>query len=79
MQKCDLLIAKDILQHWPIDEIQYFIKKILPNFKYAIITHDFDNNPNKDISLGNTTTIDLQAPHFNMTKNIKVLIIMLME
>ena len=66
-QKGDLLIVKDVLQHWPNKDIEYFITNILPNFKYALITHDFDRkNCNIDIKHGEFKFIDLEIAPFNM-------------
>lgn len=36
----DLLLIKDVLQHLANDNVNLFIKKILPLYKYAIITND---------------------------------------
>ncbi|XVN42451.1 MAG: class I SAM-dependent methyltransferase [Candidatus Rickettsia vulgarisii] len=73
-QKGDLLIVKDVLQHSNNQEIKYFIKEILPNFKYALITNDyFSTNNNSEISTGLYRTIDLESEPFNMS-SIKTLL-----
>jgi 2-polyprenyl-3-methyl-5-hydroxy-6-metoxy-1,4-benzoquinol methylase len=47
----DLLILKDVLQHWLNDEIIYFLDNIVNNFKYVLITnssdqtHDWQDTP----------------------------------
>lgn len=66
-QKGDLLIAKDILMHLPNKDVEYFIQHVLPNFKYALITHDYkENEPNVDIEAGMFRVIDLRSPPFNV-------------
>ena len=72
-QHGDLLVVKDVVQHWPNDQIQYLLKNILPNFKYALITNDFEtSNCNKDIQFGDFKCIDLQAAPFNVGKEFQV-------
>ena len=64
-QHGDFLIVKDVIQHWPNDSIQFFLKNILPNFKYALITNGFSSlQPNSDIKLGKYRPIDLQKSPF---------------
>ena len=36
----DLLLIKDVLQHLANDNVKLFLQKILPRYKYAIITND---------------------------------------
>ncbi len=33
----DLLIVKDVMQHWSYERIGYFVNNILPNFKWAFV------------------------------------------
>lgn len=74
-QHGDLLIVKDVIQHWPNDEIQYFLKNILPNFKYAFITNGFHPlNINEDIKTGDFRWIDLQGAPFNVGKEFQVVL-----
>ena len=40
--KADLLIIKDVLQHWINNEIVFFLEKIKSNFKYILITNSSD-------------------------------------
>lgn len=37
----DLLIEKDVIQHWPTEAVEYFHEQIIPRFKYALITNDY--------------------------------------
>ena len=73
----DLLIVKDVLQHWPNKEINYFFKNILPNFKYALITNSImPNLPsliNRDISLGEFRPIRLMDSPFTWN-NVSILL-----
>lgn len=65
----DLLIIKDVMQHWPIAEIQYFIKNILPRFKYALITNQYDPEHythNKDKQMGPVHSVGLLEPPFKL-------------
>lgn len=77
--KADLLIVKDVLAHWPNDKVQYFLKKILPNYKYALITHDITNQSGKDslkngdIRLGEHRPIDITLEPFNLKNTTIVL------
>jgi 2-polyprenyl-3-methyl-5-hydroxy-6-metoxy-1,4-benzoquinol methylase len=38
----DLLLLKDVLQHWLNDEIVYFLDNVINNFKYILITNSSD-------------------------------------
>lgn len=38
----DLLLVKDVLQHWLNDEIVYFLDNVVNNFKYVLITNSSD-------------------------------------
>lgn len=66
----DLLIIKDVMQHWDTVSIWFAISRILPNFKYAILVNNFksENAPsvNSDISTGNSRPLDLEAAPFFM-------------
>jgi hypothetical protein len=37
----DLLIIKDVLQHWYNDEIVDFLDNVIPNFRFIIVTNSF--------------------------------------
>lgn len=67
-QNGDLIIVKDVLIHCTNQEIKYFFRKILPNFKHALITNDYSTTDNNsEISTGEFRAIDLEANPFNMT------------
>jgi hypothetical protein len=62
----DLLIVKDVMQHWNFKTIDYFIKNILKNFRYAILVNDFCENNNFDIETGDYRCLDLEQKPFFM-------------
>jgi len=45
--KADLLILKDIIQHWTNQEVDYFLPNVIKNFKYVLLNNSshqsFDN------------------------------------
>ena len=69
--KGDLLIIKDVLQHWEKNKIIYAINNIIPNFKYAIIVNSI-KLPGKNYvidlnaTFGETKIIDLKKSPFFM-------------
>lgn len=66
----DLLILRDVMQHWPNADIDYLIENILPSFKYALLTNDYSPSPvNNDISPGQYRGINLSK-----IKNHKVVL-----
>jgi SAM-dependent methyltransferase len=68
----DVLIIKDVMQHWPNKEIRAFLMNILPNYRMAIITNDFcrwKRGP-RDIAAGGARCFDLRDPPFNLTATI---------
>lgn len=67
----DLLLIKDVLQHWPTADVQRFLSETLPRYRYALITNDiasthFTGQLNQDIEMGSWRTLDLQAPPFGL-------------
>ena len=76
----DLLVVKDVIQHWPDAKVYEFIYTVLPKFKYALITNcfracaqwpGFQVLYNKDINLGEYRPIDLTDAPFNV-KNMEL-------
>jgi len=68
----DLLLIKDVLQHWPSADVRRFLADTLPRYPYALITNDlasrqFAGELNQDIEMGSWRTLDLQAPLFGVT------------
>jgi SAM-dependent methyltransferase len=64
----DLLLAKDVLQHWSNASIQAFFPH-LKRYRYALITNCINaNGPTENIDDvdGGSRPIDLQQPPFNL-------------
>lgn len=65
----DLVLCKDVLQHWSNDEIQQWLENELAHgeFRYALITNcNYSDAVNKDIRTGGWRPLDLLAPPFNV-------------
>ncbi|TML64208.1 MAG: methyltransferase domain-containing protein, partial [Actinobacteria bacterium] len=67
LPKADLLICKDVLQHWPNQSIIDFLRRNLRRFGCALLTNDIwsvREHPgvNADVPLGHWRPIDLEAP-----------------
>ena len=65
----DLLIAKDVLQHWSNASIKDFLP-FLKNYPYALITNCVDpreQTQNKDIEDGQFRYLDISQPPFNVS------------
>lgn len=69
LPSADLLLIKDVLQHWPNRNVLDFLPK-LDNFKYAIVCNGIKGGPdrpmNSDIALTGFRPIDLRLPPFNL-------------
>ncbi len=65
----DLLIAKDVLQHWPNADILAFLPQ-LAKFRFALITNgcapSMHAKLNEDINVGFCRAINLAQPPFNL-------------
>jgi SAM-dependent methyltransferase len=65
----DLLIAKDVLQHWPNADILAFLPQ-LAKYRFALITNGFAAplvaRLNADIKVGNCRAINLTLAPFNL-------------
>lgn len=64
----DLLLCKDVLQHWPNEMVRQFIP-LLQNFRYALITNGIRNptvRTNSEIALGGYRPLNLTMPPFNL-------------
>lgn len=67
----DLLVAKDVLQHWSNADILALLPK-LPAYRWALITNGFlpqsEPDTNRDIETGmQYRPVDLQRPPFDLT------------
>jgi SAM-dependent methyltransferase len=69
--RADLLLIKDVLQHWPNGDIQLFLSRTVPRYRYALITNDiasvhYPGQVNEDIEMGASRALDLLAPPFDL-------------
>jgi SAM-dependent methyltransferase len=68
----DLLICKDVLQHWDERSIRAFLARHLPRYRYALVTNDIASvhvSPealNNDIPIGHWRTLDLEREPFGL-------------
>jgi len=63
----DLLLMKDVLQHWPNSAIQTFLPR-LKNYRFAILTNDGCPSPrlNTEIRMTGYRPLDLRQPPFSV-------------
>lgn len=70
IQGGDLLIVKDVMIHWPNEQVSYFIKNVLPKFKYALFTEGYcskEEGLNSDLDThGKYRCIDVSDAPFNL-------------
>jgi SAM-dependent methyltransferase len=72
MPKADLLVCKDVLQHWDVQSIQAFLARNLRRYRYALITNDVASVHmtagmlNGEIPLGHWRPVDLERPVFGL-------------
>ncbi|HKR81580.1 MAG TPA: class I SAM-dependent methyltransferase [Candidatus Saccharimonadales bacterium] len=78
LPEADLVIIKDVLQHWPNEVVMQFLKR-LEKYKYVLITNtveiwdisdakkhvDISGDINRDIELGDGRALDISKPPFN--------------
>lgn len=64
MPPADLLIVKDVLQHWPDEMILAFLKR-LDSYRYVLLINDVVTGSHRDIALGNYRPLDLSHPPFS--------------
>jgi SAM-dependent methyltransferase len=65
----DLLLAKDVLQHWSNADAAAFLRTNLGRYRYCLITNDvesthWDGAVNHDVLLGEWRTMDVEAQPF---------------
>jgi SAM-dependent methyltransferase len=69
----DLLIAKDVIQHWSFKDINFFLANVLPRFKTALITNDIARSGttmNRDITSGDYRALDLTREPFHLPAKV---------
>jgi 2-polyprenyl-3-methyl-5-hydroxy-6-metoxy-1,4-benzoquinol methylase len=69
---CDLIICKDVLQHWSNKNVFEFLK-LIKNYKYCLLINDYENKKynikslNSDIFDGEYTLTDLSINPYNLS------------
>ena len=60
-EKGDLLIIREVMQHWPNREIEYVMKYMIKRYRYALLTngHTTSTKPTPDIKQGGWRVINL--------------------
>jgi hypothetical protein len=82
----DLLVSKDVMQHWPNAAVSKFLRESLPRFKYALLTNDVHHYrkggllrayrpkqigvPNEDIPMGSWRPLRLRDAPFNLKADV---------
>jgi SAM-dependent methyltransferase len=68
IKSTELLIVKDVLQHWTTSIILEFLVSIKSKFKYILITNSQypSKDINKDIRIGQFRPVNLLTPPFNL-------------
>lgn len=61
----DLLIVKDVMQHWPDAAIFRFLPTIA-RYRYALITNGYTGEAHKDIDVGDYRPLDLTRAPFSL-------------
>lgn len=69
LPRADLLIVKDVLQHWPTKDVQKFLTAVAPKYKYMLLTNCIEprDELNIDIKLGGFRPLDLRKKPFGLT------------
>lgn len=65
LQKNDLVLIKDVLQHLPNSDVISILNKVIGNCKYALICNDFYLDDNVDIVAGGWRPLDFSKDPFN--------------
>jgi len=68
LPSADLLISKDVIQHLSDEDVNLFLKKILPKYKYALITNCVwpESDLNTPIKTGGFRPLDIRRGPFNV-------------
>jgi len=65
LPSADLLIAKDVLQHLPNEEVMSFLGTVAPRYGMTLLTNDTGDEPNGNIEIGGWRPLDLLATPFD--------------
>jgi SAM-dependent methyltransferase len=72
LPRADLLLCKDVLQHWPLELVQRFLGQLRKRYRYMLLTNDLrsihcaDELLNGEIPLGSWRILDLEQPPFRV-------------
>jgi hypothetical protein len=66
LKDADLIILKDVLQHWSSKQVVYFLDRILTRFKYILICNTC--NQTRDYELNDSPEIPLSCKFFPLNK-----------
>lgn len=67
MPKADMLLSKDVLQHLPTADVQYYLSLFRTNFRFMLIGNDCkpDDQLNGTTARGGYRALRLERPPFN--------------
>jgi SAM-dependent methyltransferase len=70
--RADLLIVKDVLQHMPTEAVQTFCAKVLPRYRYGLVTNCIipSHAVNCDIGAGEFRPLDLRLVPYNVRATV---------
>jgi SAM-dependent methyltransferase len=65
----DLLLVKDVLQHWSTTDVMRFVSEALPKYRTALITNCVEprHRVNAEIDTGDFRPLDLRLQPYNLT------------
>jgi SAM-dependent methyltransferase len=72
LPRADLLLCKDVLQHWPVATIRHFVRRQRWRYRYVLLTNDVasvhspESQQNADIPIGHWRTLDLERRPFRV-------------
>ena len=72
LPRADLLVCKDVLQHWPLGWVSAFLARAAGRYRYALVTNDVESTDcapellNSEIGLGLWRVLDVQRPPFGL-------------
>jgi 2-polyprenyl-3-methyl-5-hydroxy-6-metoxy-1,4-benzoquinol methylase len=69
--KGDLLLIKDVFQHWDNDEVVYFLTNIKSNFKFVLITNSCKQTEDNQIGLNDRSL----SAKYNPLKQFNAIIV----
>jgi SAM-dependent methyltransferase len=78
LPSADLLVCKDVLQHWDIDSVRGFLERNLSRYRYALITNDISSVHidadmlNAEIPIGHWRPLDLEQAPFGMHAQARI-------